>query len=621
MNDQRSLGNVHSSVALPKVKGWRRILAFLGPAYLISVGYMDPGNWATDIAGGSAFGYKLIWVLLMSNLMALLLQSLSARLGIVRGLDLAQASRHTYPPFINLPLYVLAEVAIAACDLAEVIGMAIGLNLLFGLPLIYGVLLSAADTLLILLLMNHGMRLLEVFILSIVSLIGMAFLAEMFIVQPDAGDVLRGFVPSALEGKALYIAIGIIGATVMPHNLYLHSSLVQTRRFDRDRRGMKEAIRFNFLDTTIALNLAFFVNAAILILAAAAFHTAGHFDVAEIDQAHNLLGELFGHLAPALFAIALICAGQSSTITGTLAGQIVMEGYLDLRIRPWLRRLITRLFAIVPAVASIIWAGDHSLGRLLVLSQVVLSLQLGFAVIPLIHFTSDKQRMGAFAIKPVVKVLAWTTALVIVFLNGKLVVNELQGYIAEGGTLGRMMQLVGIPVAVIAGLLLLYITVQPFFMRPKLPKAPLDGTAPVIQVKPGTRFRTVAVTVEFKPLDERVINTALAQGGKDAQYLLVHITESAAARYLGDQTEDREALDDLANLERYATLLRSAGYQAEVLIGRGSPVEGISKLVNRSDADLLVMGSHGHRALKDLLFGATVDAVRHRVKMPVLVVK
>jgi manganese transport protein len=621
MNDQRSLGNVHSSVALPKVKGWRRILAFLGPAYLISVGYMDPGNWATDIAGGSAFGYTLIWVLLMSNLMALLLQSLSARLGIVRGLDLAQASRHTYPPFINLPLYVLAEVAIAACDLAEVIGMAIGLNLLFGLPLIYGVLLSAADTLLILLLMNHGMRLLEVFILSIVSLIGMAFLAEMFIVQPDAGDVLRGFVPSALEGKALYIAIGIIGATVMPHNLYLHSSLVQTRRFDRDRRGMKEAIRFNFLDTTIALNLAFFVNAAILILAAAAFHTAGHFDVAEIDQAHNLLGELFGHLAPALFAIALICAGQSSTITGTLAGQIVMEGYLDLRIRPWLRRLITRLFAIVPAVASIIWAGDHSLGRLLVLSQVVLSLQLGFAVIPLIHFTSDKQRMGAFAIKPVVKVLAWTTALVIVFLNGKLVVDELQGYIAEGGTLGRMMQLVGIPVAVIAGLLLLYITVQPFFMRPKLPKAPLDGSAPVIQVKPGTRFRTVAVTVEFKPLDERVINTALAQGGKDAQYLLVHITESAAARYLGDQTEDREALDDLANLERYATLLRSAGYQAEVLIGRGSPVEGISKLVNRSDADLLVMGSHGHRALKDLLFGATVDAVRHRVKMPVLVVK
>jgi manganese transport protein len=621
MNDQRSLGNVHSSVALPKVKGWRRILAFLGPAYLISVGYMDPGNWATDIAGGSAFGYKLIWVLLMSNLMALLLQSLSARLGIVRGLDLAQASRHTYPPFINLPLYVLAEVAIAACDLAEVIGMAIGLNLLFGLPLIYGVLLSAADTLLILLLMNHGMRLLEVFILSIVSLIGMAFLAEMFIVQPDAGDVLRGFVPSALEGKALYIAIGIIGATVMPHNLYLHSSLVQTRRFDRDRRGMKEAIRFNFLDTTIALNLAFFVNAAILILAAAAFHTAGHFDVAEIDQAHNLLGELFGHLAPALFAIALICAGQSSTITGTLAGQIVMEGYLDLRIRPWLRRLITRLFAIVPAVASIIWAGDHSLGRLLVLSQVVLSLQLGFAVIPLIHFTSDKQRMGAFAIKPVVKVLAWTTALVIVFLNVKLVVDELQGYIAEGGTLGRMMQLVGIPVAVIAGLLLLYITVQPFFMRPKLPKAPLDSSAPVFQVKPGTHFRTVAVTVEFKPLDERVINTALAQGGTDAQYLLVHITESAAARYLGDQTEDREALDDLANLERYATLLRSAGYQAEVLIGRGSPVEGISKLVNRSDADLLVMGSHGHRALKDLLFGATVDAVRHRVKMPVLVVK
>lgn len=621
MNDRRSLGNVHSSVPLPKVKGWRRILAFLGPAYLISVGYMDPGNWATDIAGGSAFGYQLLWVLLMSNLMALLLQSLSARLGIVRGLDLAQASRHTYPSFINLPLYVLAEVAIAACDLAEVIGMAIGLNLLFGLPLLHGVLISAADTLLILLLLNHGMRLMEVFILSIVSLIGMAFLAEMFIVQPDPAEVIKGLVPSALSDKALYIAIGIIGATVMPHNLYLHSSLVQTRRFERDRPGMKEAIRFNFFDTAIALNLAFFVNAAILILAAAAFHTAGHYDVAEIDQAHELLGELFGTMAPALFAIALIGAGQSSTITGTLAGQIVMEGYLDLRIRPWLRRLITRLFAIVPAVVSILWFGQDSLGELLVLSQVVLSLQLGFAVIPLIHFTSDKKLMGDLVIKPWVRMLAWATALIIVMLNAKLVVDELRGWMAMEGPHTYWIEVLVLPVAVLAGLLLLYITVHPWFVRRANAKRHIDATVPELHLRPAAAYRKVAVTLEFKQLDEKVLNAALAQGGKEATYLLIHITESAAARYLGEQTVDREAMDDAANLRQYAQWLRQKGYRAEVLTGQGSPVEAISALVNSHVADLLVMGSHGHRGLKDLLFGATVDAVRHRVKVPVLVVK
>ncbi|HEY0977023.1 MAG TPA: Nramp family divalent metal transporter, partial [Flavobacteriales bacterium] len=307
----RSLSEVHGSVAIPTGRGrWRRFLAFLGPAYLVSVGYMDPGNWATDIAGGSAFGYRLLWVLLMSNLMALLLQSLSARLGIVRGLDLAQASRHTYPPLINVPLYLLAEVAIAACDLAEVIGMAIGLHLLFDIPVLWGVLIAAFDTLLILFLMNKGMRIMEVFIVSIVSLIGLAFLSEMFIVRPEVGSVLQGLVPSGLSGEALYIAIGIIGATVMPHNLYLHSSLVQTRRHGRDAQGIREAIRFNFIDTAVALNVAFFVNAAILILAAAAFHRSGYFEVAEIDQAHHLLGDLFGGLAPTLFALALIAAGQ-----------------------------------------------------------------------------------------------------------------------------------------------------------------------------------------------------------------------------------------------------------------------------------------------------------------------
>lgn len=621
MDDRRSLGNVHSSVAIPKAKGWRRILAFLGPAYLISVGYMDPGNWATDIAGGSAFGYQLLWVLLMSNLMALLLQSLSARLGIVRGLDLAQASRHTYPPFVNIPLYILAEVAIAACDLAEVIGMAIGLNLLFGLPLIWGVLISAADTLLILLLLNRGMRIMEVFILSIVALIGMAFLAEMFIVKPDAVDVIKGLVPSALSDKALYIAIGIIGATVMPHNLYLHSSLVQTRRFERNDIGMREAIRFNFFDTTIALNLAFFVNAAILILAAAAFHTAGHYNVAEIEQAHELLGDLFGTMAPALFAIALIGAGQSSTITGTLAGQIVMEGYLDLRIRPWLRRLITRLLAIIPAVFSIIYFGPDSLGELLVFSQVVLSLQLGFAVIPLIHFTSDKARMGKFAIKPWVQVLSWGTALIIVVLNGKLVVDEVRGWLAAEGPYVLWVELLVIPVAVLATALLLYITVLPFFAKLRPAKRHIDATIPELRIQEQPAHKRIAITVEFKPMDERVLNAAIAQGGKEAEYILIHITESAAARYLGSLTDDREAVDDATNLEHYAEKLREAGYNADAVVGQGSPVVAIADLVNKSEADLLVMGSHGHRGLKDLLFGATVDAVRHRVKVPVLVVK
>lgn len=621
MDDRRSLGNVHSSVSLPKAKGWRRILAFLGPAYLVSVGYMDPGNWATDIAGGSAFGYQLIWVLLMSNLMALLLQSLSARLGIVRGLDLAQASRHTYPPIVNLPLYVLAEIAIAACDLAEVIGMAIGLHLLFGIPVIWGVIISGLDTLLILLLLNKGMRIMEVFIISIVTLIGLAFLAEMIIVQPDPVAVLGGLVPSALSDKALYIAIGIIGATVMPHNLYLHSSLVQTRRFNRNAKGMREAIRFNFFDTTIALNLAFLVNAAILILAAAAFHTAGHYNVAEIDQAHELLGELFGSMAPALFAIALIGAGQSSTITGTLAGQIVMEGYLNLRIRPWLRRLLTRLLAIVPAILSILWFGEDSLGELLVFSQVVLSLQLGFAVIPLIHFTSDKQRMGSFAIKPWVQLLAWLTAAIIVVLNAKLVVDEVRGWLLADGPYVRWVEFLVLPVIGLAALLLLYITFGPFFTRWRAAKEHIDAGAPELQLREPAPPQTIAVTVEFRPLDARVVNAALAQGGKQAQYVLIHVTESAAARYLGTLTGDREALDDADNLERYAEKLREAGHAVRTAIGHGSPVQAIAQLVNDAEADLLVMGSHGHRGLKDLLFGATVDAVRHRVHVPVLVVK
>src|ERR1700744_714582 len=421
----QSLANVHSSVITENKLGWRKFLAFIGPAYLVSVGYMDPGNWATDIAGGSAFGYKLIWVLFVSNLIALLLQSLSARLGIVRGLDLAQASKNAYPRFVNFWPYILAQIAIIACDLAEIIGMAIGLQLLFHLPLIWGVSLTITDTVLMLFLMNKGMRKLEAFIMSMIFIIGLSFLIEMFIVGPDVAGVVKGFIPGNLSGSSLYIAIGIIGATVMPHNLYLHSSLVQTRQITRTNEGIRTSIRFNIFDTVIALNLAFVVNAAILILAAAAFFKNGFFQVAELQDAYKLLEHIFGKLAPPLFAIALIASGQSSTITGTLAGQIIMEGHINLRIEPWLRRLLTRALAIVPAIFTILYSGESGLGNLIILSQVVLSLQLGFAVIPLIHFVSNRKRMGKFAISLKVKILAWASAILIVGLNAKLVIEQL----------------------------------------------------------------------------------------------------------------------------------------------------------------------------------------------------
>ncbi|MGH2552626.1 MAG: Nramp family divalent metal transporter, partial [Chitinophagaceae bacterium] len=399
VHDYASLSEVHQSVDTTSLKrsGWRRILAFFGPAYLVSVGYMDPGNWATDLAGGSQFGYKLIWVLLMSNLMALLLQSLSARLGIVRGRDLAQANRETYPRYINYALYGLAEVAIAATDLAEILGMAIGIQLLTGLPLIWGVCITVLDTFLFLLLQRLGMRKMEAFIIALVAVIGFSFLFEIILAKPDLGEVATGFVPSIPNNTALYIAIGIIGATVMPHNLYLHSALVQTRKIKRDDAGIKKALKLNFIDSAIALNLAFFVNAAILVLAATVFFKTGRTDVAEIKQAHELLSPMLGsNLAPILFAVALIASGQSSTITGTLAGQIVMEGYLKIRIAPWIRRLMTRLIAIIPAVIVILINGEKNIDSLLILSQVILSLQLGFAIIPLIHFTSDKKTMGKF---------------------------------------------------------------------------------------------------------------------------------------------------------------------------------------------------------------------------------
>jgi manganese transport protein len=406
---------------------WKKMLAFSGPGYLVAVGYMDPGNWATDLAGGSAFGYSLLSVILLSNLMAILLQSLAARLGIVTGRDLAQACRDNYSRPMATVLWILCELAICACDLAEVIGSAIALNLLFHIPVIYGVCITAFDVLAIMYLQNKGFRYLEALVVTLILIIGGCFLAEIIFSQPNVAAVMGGFIPKleiVRDPKMLYLAIGILGATVMPHNLYLHSSIVQTRKYEQTDEGKADAIKFATLDSTMALSFALFINAAILIMAAATFHTSGQHEVAEIQQAFRLLtGTLGVPIASALFALALLASGQNSTLTGTLAGQIVMEGFLNIRLRPWLRRLLTRLLAIVPAVIVTAIYGESGTARLLVFSQVVLSLQLSFAVIPLIRFTSDRRKMGRFASGPVIKCLAWGAAAIIVCLNVKYLLD------------------------------------------------------------------------------------------------------------------------------------------------------------------------------------------------------
>ena len=620
----KSLEEVNESVsAQNKTSVFRKILAFFGPAYLISVGYMDPGNWATDIAGGSQFGYALLWVLLMSNIMALLLQSLSARLGIVTQRDLAQASRETYSKFVNYILYFLAEVAIAACDLAEVLGMAIGLNLLFDIPLIQGVIITVLDTFLLLFLINKGIRKMEAFIIALVAIIGFSFIFEMIFAQPEMGKVLTGLIPSLPGEAALYIAIGIIGATVMPHNLYLHSSLVQTRKFDRTKTGVRQAIKYNFIDSAIALNLAFFVNAAILILAAATFYKNGMFEVAEIQDAHRFLEPLLGtKWAPVLFAVALIAAGQSSTITGTLAGQIIMEGYLNLRIRPWVRRIITRLIAIVPAVIVISIFGESVTGKLLILSQVILSLQLGFAIIPLIHFVSDKTKMKGFHIGRVTQTAAWLIATIIVSLNAKLVFDEITGWL-ESSKNPILLWLTVVPLAFSFLALLLFIIFKPLLTKPKddiynhsphLLKLKMD--------KPGAHVRkNLAVTVDFSSADEGALNNAFALGGFEAKYTLIHVVETVGAIMYGDIIVDHETSIDEQLLLDYKVMLTKKGYNIETKLAFGEPVEGIPKIINSGNFDILVMGTHGHGRFKDLLFGTTVDKVRHKIAIPLLIVK
>ncbi|MBV9879333.1 MAG: Nramp family divalent metal transporter [Gemmatirosa sp.] len=426
-----SLEEAFRSVPIAHGSWWRKLLAFAGPGYLVAVGYMDPGNWATDLAGGSRFGYTLLSVILLSNLMAVLLQGLSSKLGIVTGRDLAQACRDHYSRPVANVLWLLCEVAIAACDLAEVIGSAIALNLLFGLPLPWGIILTALDVLVVLMLQHRGFRMLEAVVITLVATVGLCFLFELLISRPDIGGVLRGFVPTPQilrNPEMLYIAISILGATVMPHNLYLHSSIVQTRRYELSADGKREAVRFAFVDSTIALSFALFINAAILVVAAATFHRTGNTGVAEIQDAHKLLTPLLGvGGASTVFALALLASGQNSTLTGTLAGQIVMEGFLDIRLRPWVRRLITRSIAIVPAVIVSIVYGESGTAQLLVLSQVVLSLQLSFAVFPLVRFTSDKVKMGAFANPGWLKALAYAVAFVIAGLNAWLLVQTARG--------------------------------------------------------------------------------------------------------------------------------------------------------------------------------------------------
>ncbi len=623
IHEHNSLSEVHASVDTATAKtGWRKAFAFFGPAYLISVGYMDPGNWATDLAGGSQFGYSLLWVLLMSNLMALLLQSLSTRLGIVRGRDLAQANHENFPRWANLLLYGLAEIAIAATDLAEVLGMAIGINLLTGLPLTWGVAITVLDTFILLFLQRLGIRKMEAFIIALVAVVGVSFLIEIILAHPDQpGEIAKGFIPSIPNNQALYIAIGIIGATVMPHNLYLHSALVQTRKIQKTNAGIKQALKWNLVDSAIALNIAFLVNAAILVLAATVFHYSGRTEVAELKEAHHLLDSLLGsNLAPILFAVALIAAGQSSTVTGTLAGQIVMEGYLQLRINPWVRRLLTRLLAIVPAILVIYTFGEDKVDSLLVLSQVILSMQLGFAIIPLIHFVSDKKTMGAFVIKPYVKVAAWLIAIVLVYLNVRMVVGEISGFMQEPGYLGWKIAIM--IAAIVFSLLLIYITLFPWISKRNHKRSiamHAEKTGMVLPEIP--HYSHIAIALDFSNNDQKLLAHALGQGKKDTSYVLIHVVESVSARYLGKDSDDFETRQDQDRMDMYVNQLRQNGYTVHGVLGFQHRNKEISRLVLEQKADLLVIGAHGHSGLKDWIYGETINAVRHEVGIPVLVVQ
>ena len=591
--DTRSLANVHSSVGTSQLSFWRRMFAFAGPAYLVSVGYMDPGNWATDLEGGARFGYRLLWVLVMSNGMAILLQALSARLGIVSGRDLAQACRETYPRPIAMAMWALCEIAIAACDLAEVLGAAIALKMLFGIPLLLGVVLTGADTLLLL-----------------------AW------AKPSWTAMFAGLAPR-LNSDSLYLAIGILGATVMPHNLYLHSALVQTRSIGHDEKAKRTACRFNLIDLVVALNGAMFVNCAILVLAAAVFFKHG-IVVTEIQQAQELLAPLLStSLAGVIFALALLCSGQSSTLTGTLAGQIIMEGFLNLRMRPWLRRLITRSIAIIPAALTIKFMGDRSTLDLLLLSQVIISMQLPFAVIPLIHFTNDRRRMGSFANRGWVKLLAWTCAAVILGLNFWLAGQAVGDWMRNAGPWRTVIRLVTIPSAAALALLLLWIMLEPYISRRSK-----YGRAPVVLPEAAAEaadlvYRHILVTLDHTALDRLAVSHAAAMAQMHgAKLYLLHVEEGVTSQVYGQAASTAEVEAGEQYLERIAQLLRAQGLTVETSISHSShPDKEIVRYAREVNADMVIMGAHGHGGLKDLIFGNTINPVRHHLEVPMLIVR
>lgn len=601
-------------------RGWlRRLFAFAGPAYLVSVGYMDPGNWATDIEGGARFGYSLLWVLLMSNLMAVLLQTLSARLGVVTGYDLAQGCRREYPRRFTFLLWIFAEIAITATDLAEVLGTVVALNLLFGLPLLWGCAVAAFDTALFLLLERLGMRKIEAFIVLLVATVGLCFLIEILLAKPEWGGVVRGFVPQ-LPSSALLVAIGIIGATVMPHNLYLHSALVQTRSVSDTLTAKREACRFNLIDSIAALNGAFLVNAAILILAAATFHRNG-IVVTEIQQAHALLdGVLGAKIAPIVFAVALLASGQSSTVTGTLSGQVVMEGFLNLRMRPWLRRLITRGLALVPAVVTIVIAGDRSVFHLLILSQVVLSLQLPFAVIPLIHFTSDRRKMGVFANTVAVRVLGAVIAAIIVALNLRLAYAVLSDWL---GTAPPLVWFLVAPAVLLVLGALAYVALRPFLRAGRTWESGIvtETTTVAAAIRPRP-IRHIGVALEHSPGDAAILSVAVLQAkALGAKLTLVHVVNTPGTMMLGAETGGLHSTEDEAYLVRLAREVEERDLAVEYDLRVGRAGDEIIRAAEADGFDMLILGSHGHRGLEDLIHGTTVSQVRHALQIPIMVVR
>ncbi len=620
----QSLSEVHSSVSTSYAGFWRRMFAFAGPAYLVSVGYMDPGNWATDLEGGARFGYQLLWVLVLSNAMAILLQTLSARLGIAAGRDLAQACRESYPKPIALSLWVLCEIAIAACDLAEVIGAAIALQLLFGLPLLTGVVITALDTLLVLWFTRIGIRVFEAMILVLVASIGICFAIEIYFSKPAMGEIALGLIPH-LNGQSLYVAIGILGATVMPHNLYLHSALVQTRQFGDSWDDKRTAAKFNLIDSAVALNLALFVNAAILIVSAAVFFKRG-VEVTQIQQAHLLLSPILGaSVASTLFAVALFCSGQSSTLTGTMAGQIVMEGFLNFRMRPWLRRLITRSLAVIPAVTVIYISGDGAAYKLLILSQVILSLQLPFAVIPLIHFTNDRQRMGQMANALWVKSLAWITAAIILGLNGWLVVTTLSDWLEKAGANRIYLELFLLPILAVITLLLLWILFSPWL--PAVLRS-TGQTATAMPLNSATAltpslYKIILVPLDHTEKDQKAISHAAAFARQhNSKLLLMHVEEDVTSQLYGTLAWTAEVEAGRMYLAQIAKQLEEQSIVCEILIRHSkNPAEEIIRVAKEQRPDLVIMGSHGHKLLGDLVRGHTINHVRHALDIPLLLVK